>query len=52
MSERLSGADQSKDAMLIWQQIVEQAPKDSFESRMAKARLDPKKTEFESLWKK
>jgi len=52
MSERLSGADQSKDAMLIWQRIVEQAPKDSFESRMAKARLDPKKTEFESLWKK
>jgi hypothetical protein len=52
MSERLSGADQSKDAKLIWQRIVEQAPKDSFESKMAKARLDPKKTEFESLWKK
>jgi hypothetical protein len=52
MSERLGASDKDKDATAIWQRIAEQAPKDSFESRMAKTRLDPRKTEFESLWKK
>lgn len=51
LSEQLSNKGKVKDATAIWQKIAEKAPKDSFESRMAKTRLDPTKTEFESLWK-
>lgn len=52
LSERLSANEKVEDAKVMWKRISEQAPKDSFESRMAKVRLDPRKTEFESLWKK
>jgi thioredoxin-like negative regulator of GroEL len=52
LSESLNDIDKTADAMVLWRQIAEKAPADSFESKMARARLDPKKTEFESLWKK
>jgi hypothetical protein len=51
LSEQLNNKGKTKDATTIWQKIAAKAPKDSFESRMAKTRLDPTKTEFESLWK-
>lgn len=51
LSEQLNQKGKIKDATTIWQKIAEKAPKDSFEARMAKTRLDPTKTEFESLWK-
>lgn len=51
LSEQLNNKGKTKDATAIWQKIAEKAPKDSFESRMARTRLDPTKTEFESLWK-
>ena len=51
LSEQLNQVKQRQQAVPIWQKIAEKAPKDSFESRMARTRLDPNKTEFESLWK-
>jgi hypothetical protein len=50
-SEDLNAKKTRQEAMAIWQRISEKAPQDSFEWRMAKTRLDPNKTEFESLWK-
>jgi len=50
-SEDLNAKKTRQDAIPIWQRISEKAPHDSFEWRMAKTRLDPNKTEFESLWK-
>ena len=50
-SEELSSRGRRDDAVKLWQKIAEKGTKDSFEARMAKTRLDPRKTEFESLWK-
>jgi tetratricopeptide (TPR) repeat protein len=50
-SESLYARGRRPDAVKIWQKIVDKAPKDSFEFRMAKSRLDPLKTEYEALWK-
>lgn len=37
-------------ARSLWQVISDKAPKESAEFNFARNRLDPKKTEFESLW--
>jgi tetratricopeptide (TPR) repeat protein len=50
-SEDLNLRGKVKDAREIWQRIAESAPKESFEYKMAKTRLDPSRTEYESLWR-
>ncbi len=50
-SEDLNSRGRSKDAREIWQKILDSAPKESFEYKMAKTRLDPARTEYESLWR-
>lgn len=51
LSESLAKVENSREAAALWETIAKKAPKESFEARMAKTRLDPRKTEFESLWK-
>ena len=50
-SEALYARGHRPEAVKVWQQIADNGPKDSFETRMAKSRLDPLKTEYEQLWK-
>lgn len=50
-SESIEKAGKHEDARALWQRIVKEGPADSFEVKMAKTRLDPNRTEFESLWK-
>ncbi len=50
-SEALYARGKRPEAVKLWQQIADKGPKDSFESRMAKSRLDPLKTEYEQIWK-
>ena len=50
-SEELNIRGKAKQAREIWQKIADSAPKESFEFKMAKTRLDPTKTEYESLWR-
>jgi tetratricopeptide (TPR) repeat protein len=50
-SEELNTQGRREDAKSIWKRIAEKAPSDSFEAKMAKTRLDPRKTEYESLWR-
>jgi tetratricopeptide (TPR) repeat protein len=50
-SEELNANGRRDDALSVWKRIAEKAPPDSFESKMAKTRLDPRKTEYESLWR-
>jgi tetratricopeptide (TPR) repeat protein len=49
-SEDLYARGKKIEAREIWKRIVDTAPKDSFENKMAATRLDPNKTEYESLW--
>lgn len=50
-SEELNSRGKKTEAAKLWQEIAAKAPPESFESRMAKTRLDPSRTEFESLWR-
>jgi tetratricopeptide (TPR) repeat protein len=50
-SEDLSSRGLRDEATRLWKTISEKGTKDSFEARMAKTRLDPRRTEYESLWK-
>ena len=50
-AEELNARGKRAEASKIWKEIAEKAPKDSFEARMAKTRLDPTRTEYESLWR-
>jgi tetratricopeptide (TPR) repeat protein len=50
-SEDLERSGNRNDAKVIWDAISKNAPAESFESKMAKTRLDPSQTEVESLWK-
>jgi tetratricopeptide (TPR) repeat protein len=50
-SEELNARGRLDEAKSIWQRIAEKAPAASFEAKMAKTRLDPRKTEYESLWR-
>jgi hypothetical protein len=51
-SEELNSKSNREEAVKIWKKIAASGPPDAFETKMAIQRLDPKKTEFESLWKK
>ncbi len=50
VAEALGQAGDRKGAEEFWKVLSEKAPKGSVESGLAKARLDPTRTEFESLW--
>lgn len=50
-SESLEKSGDHTQALKLWQRIAKEGTPDSFEVKMAKTRLDPNKTEFESLWK-
>lgn len=50
-SEELNALGKRDAALKMWKVIAEKAPADSFEARMAKTRLDPTRTEYESLWR-
>jgi hypothetical protein len=50
-SEALYARGKRPDAVKLWMQIADKGPKDRFETRMAKSRLDPLKTEYEQIWK-
>ncbi|MCX6124157.1 MAG: tetratricopeptide repeat protein, partial [Proteobacteria bacterium] len=49
-SEDLEKSGQRGNAIKVWEKIANQAPKESFEARMAKTRLQPRQTEVEALW--
>lgn len=50
-SESLEKAGDHSNAVNLWRRIAKEGPPESFEVKMAKTRLDPSQTEFESLWK-
>ncbi len=50
-SEELNSLGRREEAKVVWKRIAEKAPAESFEAKMAKTRLDPRKTEYESLWR-
>ncbi len=50
-SEQLEKMGHHDDARKLWTRIAAEGTPDSFEVKMAKTRLDPTKTEFETLWK-
>ena len=50
ISESASSLGYGKTAKALWRVIRDKGPKDAPEVKFAISRLDPKRTEFESLW--
>lgn len=50
VAEAANKAKRLDDARVLWKRIADKGPGDAPETRFAKARLDPRRTEYERLW--
>lgn len=50
-SEQLEKLGRHDEALKLWTRIAAEGTPEAFEVKMAKTRLDPTRTEFESIWK-
>jgi hypothetical protein len=51
-AEEMNSRGQRDKSVAVWKLIAEKGPAEAFETKMSRQRLDPRKTEYESLWKK